>query len=153
MFNPLTPSEMVVAIGIAARTTARGDGELDEFDRGQLMSAYSATRHLAIEIESFQGELSARCAAIAAAADAASDRDVAIDAGAPGASAGELAALAARLRAAHDAQTAGDAIGELLDLCRAHGLTALRGEIRTQLRALCDAEVTLLADGIETGRG
>ena len=60
MFNPLTPSEMVAAIGMAARTTARGDGELDEFDRGQLMSAYSATRHLAIEIYSFSDQLSAR---------------------------------------------------------------------------------------------
>ena len=53
MFNPLTPSEMVTAIGLAARTAARGEGELDEFDRGQLMSAYSATRHLAIEIDRF----------------------------------------------------------------------------------------------------
>lgn len=147
MFNPLTPSEMVTAIGMAARTTARGDGELDEFDRGQLMSAYSATRHLAIEIESFRGELSARCAAIADAIDAASAGDS--DARALS---GELDALGARVRAAADAQTAGDAIGDLLDLCRAHGLTALRGEIRTQLRALCDAEVTLLADGIEAGR-
>jgi hypothetical protein len=144
MFNPLTPSEMVAAIGMAARTTARGDGELDEFDRGQLMSAYSATRHLAIEIESFQGELSVRCTAIADAIDAAGDRDGDGDAG--------VGALAARLRASPDAQAAGDAIAELLDLCREQGRVALRGEIRTQLRALCDAEVTLLADGIEAGR-
>jgi hypothetical protein len=145
MFNPLTPSEMVTAIGMAARTTARGDGELDEFDRGQLMSAYSATRHLAIEIESFRGELSARCAAIADAVDQACAGDGAAEADA-------LRALAARLRASLDARTAGDAIGELLELCREHGLAALRGETRTQLRALCDAEVTLLADGIEAGR-
>jgi hypothetical protein len=141
MFNPMTPSEMVAAIGTAARTTARGDGELDEFDRGQLMSAYSATRHLAIEIESFRGELSARCAAIADAVDSESGGD-----------ADALGELAARLRGSPDARGAGDAIGELLDLCREHGLSALRGEIRTQLRALCDAEVTLLADGIEAGR-
>ena len=57
MFNPLTPSEMVSAIGLAARATARSESELDDFDRGQLMSAYSATRHLAIEIASFSAEL------------------------------------------------------------------------------------------------
>jgi hypothetical protein len=147
MFNPLTPSEMVAAIGMAARTTARGDGELDEFDRGQLMSAYSATRHLAIEIESFSSELSARCAAIADAVDEAS-----AGASDDSADAGALRALAARLRASPDARAAGDAIAELLDLCREQRLTTLRGKIRTQLRALCDAEVTLLADGIEAGR-
>jgi hypothetical protein len=153
MFNPLTPSEMVAAIGMAARTTARGDGELDEFDRGQLMSAYSATRHLAIEIESFQDELSARCAAIADAIDAAGEGEGEGEAhGDVGVGVGAMGALATRLRASPDARAAGDAIGELLDLCREHRLAALRGEIRTQLRALCDAEVTLLADGIEAGR-
>jgi hypothetical protein len=147
MFNPLTPSEMVAAIGIAARTTARGDGQLDEFDRGQLMSAYSASRHLAIEIESFGNELSARCVAIADAVDeaCAGDSDARADAG-------SLGSPATRLRASPDARAAGDAIAELLDLCRERGLVALRGEIRTQLRALCDAEVRLLADGIEAGR-
>jgi hypothetical protein len=145
MFNPLTPSEMVAAIGMAARTTARGDGQLDEFDRGQLMSAYSASRHLAIEIESFGGELSARCGAIADAVDEAC-------AGDSGADAGALRGLAARLRASGDARAAGDTIAELLDRCRNRGLVALRGEIRRQLRDLCDAEVRLLADGIEAGR-
>jgi len=145
MFNPLTPSEMVAAIGIAARTTARGDGELDEFDRGQLMSAYSASRHLAIEISSFGSELSARCGAIADAVDEAC-------AGDGRAGAGALQGLAARLRASPDARAAGDVISELLDLCRDRDLIRLRGEIRTQLRALCDAEVMLLADGIEAGR-
>jgi hypothetical protein len=145
MFNPLTPSEMVAAIGIAARATARGDGELDEFDRGQLMSAFSASRHLAIEIESFGGELSTRCGAIADAVDKACVGD-------SGADAGALLGLAGRLRASGEARAAGDTIAELLDLCRDQGLVALRGQIRTQLRALCDAEVRLLADGIETGR-
>jgi hypothetical protein len=145
MFNPLTPSEMVAAIGIAARTTARGDGELDEFDRGQLMSAYSASRHLAIEISSFGAELSARCSAIADAVDEACAGDSGTDAGA-------LRGLASRLRASGDARAAGDTTAELLDRCRDRGLAALRGEIRTQLRALCDAEVTLLANGIEAAR-
>jgi hypothetical protein len=145
MFNPLTPSEMVAAIGMAARTTARGDGELDEFDRGQLMSAYSASRHLAIEIESFPAELSARREAIAGAVEEACAGDGGTDAGA-------LRGLASRLRASGDARAAGETIAELLDVCRDRGLVALRGQIRTQLRDLCDAEVNLLADGIEAGR-
>lgn len=137
MFNPLTPSEMVAAIGLAARTTARGDGALDEFDRGQLMSAYSASRHLAIEIASFSGELSARCAATA---DAASRED-------------SLRELAGRVRGARDAETAGEAIASLLERCRSRPeLSDVRASIRRELRALCDAEVTLLADGIEAGR-
>jgi hypothetical protein len=145
MFNPLTPSEMVAAIGLAARTAARGDGELDEFDRGQLMSVYSASRHLAIEISSFGGELSARCNAIADAVDEACAGDSGVDAGA-------LRGLASRLRASGDARSAGETIAELLDRCRERDLVELRRGIRTQLRALCDAEVTLLADGIEAGR-
>src|ERR1700735_2733706 len=107
MFNPLTPSELVAAIGLAARATARGDGELDDFDRGQLMSAYSATRHLAIEIESFRAELSARCAAIADAVDNTSGAGAgAGDADAGDADADTLRALAARVRTSPDARAA-----------------------------------------------
>jgi hypothetical protein len=145
MFNPLTPSEMVAALGLAARTTARGDGELDEFDRGQLMSVYSASRHLAIEISTFGGELATRRAEIADAVDEACAGDSGVDAGA-------LRGLASRLRASDDPRAAGETIAELLDRCRDRGLVALRDEIRAQLRALCDAEVALLADGIEAGR-
>ena len=143
MFNPLTPSEMVTAIGSAARAAARTDEALDEFDRGQLMSAYSACRHLAIEIATFSSELSARCSAIADAVDRASGAE-------------SLHDLAARLREAGeagDARAAGDAIAELLAACRAReSRSALRGRIQAELRALCDTEVALLADGIEAGR-
>ena len=85
------------------------------------------------------------CGAIADAVDEACAGDSGVDAGA-------LRGLASRLRASDDARTAGETIAELLDRCRDRGLVALRGEIRTQLRALCDAEVALLADGIEAGR-
>jgi hypothetical protein len=137
MFNPLTPSEMVTAIGLAARATARGDGELDDFDRGQLLSAYSATRHLAIEISSFADELSARCAAIA---DIAARDDA-------------LQELAAEVRSAGDSVAAGEAIASLLEACRTRPeLSEARTAIRRELRALCDTEVGLLADGIEAGR-
>src|ERR1700761_6626218 len=106
MFNPLTPSEMVSAIGLAARAAARSETELDDFDRGQLMSAYSATRHLAIEIASFAAELRDRCLAIA---------DLAAGSGDP-----LLGELADSVRAASaDAAEAGEAIAVVLERCRA----------------------------------
>ena len=139
MFNPLTPSEMVSAIGLAARATARSESELDDFDRGQLMSAYSATRHLAIEIASFSAELRDRCAAVA---------DLAASSGDP-----LLQELAGGVREASTAAEAGEAISVLLERCRAEpGLADVRTAIRHELRGLCDAEVALLADGIEAGR-
>jgi hypothetical protein len=140
MFTPLTPSQMVAAIGLAARAAARTDDGLDEFDRGQLMSAYSASRHLSIEIASFGAELSSCCRSIADAAQRSGDD--------------ELRGFVSRLREAHDPQAAGDAIAELLEACRAQPeLSSLRDEVHGALRALCDAEVALLADGIEAGRG
>ena len=39
-----------------ARPRGRAEGEPTEFERGQLMSAYSATRHLAVELDHFGPE-------------------------------------------------------------------------------------------------
>ena len=50
MFNQLTPSEVVTAIGATLRGAARGEGQASDFGRDQLMSAYSATRHLRVEL-------------------------------------------------------------------------------------------------------
>jgi hypothetical protein len=150
MFNPLSPSEMVTAIGRAARAAARCEESLDEFARGQLMSAYSASRHLSVEIESFDPELRIQSEAIAAAAQRALGR---LD-GEP--DAGALARQADRVRRAGDAPALGAAVAELLDLCREHAgepWVALRGEIRRGLRTLCDREVELLADVVEPVRG
>jgi hypothetical protein len=149
MFNPLTPAQMVSAIGRAAREAARSGGALDDFDRGQLKSAYSASRHLAIEIESFGAELHRQCEAIAMAAEDAADRMT----GDPDTD--TLRRLAERVRLAHSAPAAGAATGDLLELCRERDQarwTLLRGEVRRALRALCDREVALLAEGIEAGR-
>lgn len=150
MFNPLTPSEMVTAIGRAAREAARGDEPLGDFDRGQLMSAYSATRHLAIELESFGAELRLQSEAIAAAADQTAHRL------GGGPDAGALRRLGERVRGAENAPAAGAAVADLLALCRERDgplWVALRGEVRRSLRTLCDREVALLAEGIEAGRG
>lgn len=47
VLNQLTPSETVTAIGVTVRTAARGDAQTSDFEPDQMMSAYSATRHLA----------------------------------------------------------------------------------------------------------
>lgn len=149
MFNPLTPAQMVTAIGRAAREAARSEERLDEFDRGQLKSAYSAARHLAIEIESFGAELRRQCDVIATAAEEAAEGmsgDTEIEA---------LRRLTERVRRADSAATAGAAIADLLELCRQRHQkrwVALRGDVRRALRGLCDREVALLAEGIEAGR-
>lgn len=146
MFNPLTPAQMVTAIGLAGREAARTAEPLDEFERGQLKSAYSASRHLAVELDSFGEELRRRCDAIAVAADDAAhgmDGDPDAD---------TLRRLAERVRQARDAPLAGAATADLLELCRHRHETRwmlLRGEVRRALRALCDREVALLAERIE----
>jgi hypothetical protein len=149
MFNPLTPSQMVTAIGRAAGAAGRRQEPLDEFARGQLMSVYSASRHLAIELASFGAELRDVCDAIATvAADAARRPDCAQDSRA-------LGELVERLRQAGAAPEAGAAIAELLALCRSRtgtGWEQLRDQVRQRLRTLCTREVSLLAEGIEAGR-
>ncbi len=57
MFNQLTPADTVKAIGATTQRIARGGGATSEFDRDQLMSTYSATRHLAVELSSYEPEL------------------------------------------------------------------------------------------------
>ena len=145
MFNPLSPSEMITAIGRAAREAARGGAPLSDFERTQLKSAYSATRHLAIEIaafprerERFRTDLSSYALT---AAGTLEDEDC------------DRATLAASAVSdeAHLAQTG----CELLETCRRRDgepWVTLAAQIRALLRDLCDREVQLLAAGIEVGR-
>lgn len=130
MFNQLTATETVAAMGCTARDAAR-KGELGEFGRGQLMSAYSASRHLSVELSSFEPELHAYTVAVAAVAPAAG------------------------LDGCSDAGRAGDLTCALLDTLRGHDSPAaveLRGAIHTALRELVDREVALLAEAIEEPR-
>jgi hypothetical protein len=132
---------MVGAIGEAARAAARADGPIDDFQRSQLLSAYSSTRHLAVELESFPPAMAAFCGGLA-------DR---LDAG-PQAELPELAGIASQLRSSADPRRAGEVVSALLNLLRAHpspAAAALRADVRTALRDLCDREVDLLADALE----
>jgi hypothetical protein len=107
------------------------------------MSAYSASRHLAVEIESFEPELRSFAAAVAGRIRA--------KAGEMG-NGDRLHALADGLDATSDARAVGDAVCELLDGLRTDGAAAaveLRTDVRSLLRQLADREVELLADVIE----
>ena len=142
MMNPLTPAEMVGAIGQAAQAAARTDARLDDFQRSQLLSAYSATRHLAVELESYPAAVAAFCAGLADRIEARPAAELP----------GGVAGTAAQLRVTTDPRDAGEVVSALLNLLRTHAspaAAALRGDARTALRDLCDAEVDLLADALE----
>jgi hypothetical protein len=142
VFSPLTPSEVVAAIGRAAREAASGSGPTSEFSRGQLMSAFSASRHLSVELACFPDELRGFTEQLAPAL-----RDTAeLDAHR------QLVALAGELERASDAARIGDLVSEALALVRTDGAPTagvLRRRIRAALRALSEREVELLADAIE----
>lgn len=146
MFNPLTPAEVVTAIGRTARDAARSDEPASEFSRGQLMSAYSASRHLAVELGSFEPELRQFAGAVAAAMRS---RAAELD------DAGSFQVLASQLDVSSDPHAIGDAICELLSALRRDGrpdAAELRSEVHALLRRLADREVEILADVIEAPR-
>jgi hypothetical protein len=141
MFNQLTPSEIVTAIGATVRGAARSDGQTSDFERDQLMSAYSATRHLAIELAAFEPELRSFTVTVAGLLDDVADPSLHT----------ELAPSAEALEAAADARAVGDAVCDAMEILRARPDAAaeqLRTEIHVHLRALADREVALLADGL-----
>jgi len=141
MFNQLTPADTVRAIGATTERIARGGGATSDFDRDQLMSTYSATRHLAVELSSYEPELRRFRHGLAAQIRASHLED-------PG---GERAAIADRLDDASDAPAIGSAVCDLLDRLRSDGspqARALRTQVHASLRKLADTEVDLLADAL-----
>ena len=133
MFNPLTPAEMVLAVGRAARAAARAPGGSADFTRSQLMSAYSATRHLTVEMTTYEAELRAFISEVAAIV-----RRTDLD--------GRLSGHVAAIEDASDAREVGTAICELLDVLRDE---ELRVRVHTLVARLVDREVDLLADGLD----
>ena len=143
MWNPLTPAEVVAAMGGPAQTAARSPLELTEWERGQLFSVYSATRHLAAELGAVEPHVRAVADECAAALRSA-------PAELPGAA--TLAALAERLEATADPRAVAGLTCEALDVLRADGsppAAAVRGALRTGLRRAVELEVGALADAIE----
>jgi hypothetical protein len=139
VFNQLTPAEVVTAIGRTARESARGTERSSDYARGQLMSAYSISRHLAVEIDVYAPELNAFAADVAAWAADFGPSD-------------PIGAVAEQLRSARDASEIADALCLLLERLRADGsepAAQLRTRVRGRLRRLADREVDLLAEVIE----
>jgi hypothetical protein len=147
MFVPLRPAEMVTAIGRAARAGGRAEGEPTEFERGQLMSAYSASRHLAVELDHFGPERERLRDDVAAAVAATAARLAGDDPA--------RAWLGAMLARSDDERALGEDLCALLAECRERSgepWTTLHSIVRARLRALCDREVSLLTEVIEAGR-
>jgi hypothetical protein len=139
VFNQLTQAQLVSAIGATNRAVARS-GSMSDFDRDQLMSCYSATRHLAAELTTL-GPVHRRFA------DAVSARAVqAVSAGIDG-----VEPFAGRLRGSSDPAELGAALSELLgrlrDDCTPES-AALRRDLHRFLRDLADQEVNLLAEAL-----
>jgi hypothetical protein len=139
MFNQLTEAQLVSAIGATTRAVARSDS-MSDFDRDQLMSCYSATRHLAAEL-TILGPVHRRFA------DAVSARVAeAVSAGVDG-----VEPFAGRLRGVSDPAQLGPALSELLERLRSDSSSeaaALRRDLHRSLRELADEEVNLPADAL-----
>jgi hypothetical protein len=139
VFNPLTPAEMADAMGRTARDAARSSDPADGFVRAQLMSVYSASRHLGVELTAFEPELQAFVTAVARATAQA------------GADAGG-GRLGDELGETSDPRALGGLVCELLDEVRGDRSAAARdvhAAVRSKLAGLVDREVELLADVIE----
>jgi hypothetical protein len=142
MFNQLSTSDVVTAIGATARRAARSENPASEFDRDQLLSAYSATRHLAAELSGYAPEWDRFTTALIQRLDAAEGGDEGVR------------TLVTALRAAlHEKASPAAVAGPLCDLLSAlrndSGPSAtLRADLLTELRRLADSEVDLLANAL-----
>jgi hypothetical protein len=146
MFNQLSPAQVVAAVGEASLAAARQavNGADMDFASGQLFSAGSSCRHLAVELEYYPAVLArfadAAAAIVAGQGEIRADLQV-------------LGALVA-LDAARDARSTGAAVCDLLAAVRATGLgggDAVIAGVRSLMRALSEEEVELLARAIEPG--
>lgn len=115
MFNAMTNAEVVLAVGRVLREAASVDGTPDDYQRSQLLSAYSVARHLAAE----EAEAASRLAWFREeAAEALPDRADALRATTDPARIGELVAdaLAERRASGEDAAPVHALLRELADL-------------------------------------
>jgi hypothetical protein len=131
VFNPLKAHELLQALGRVLRAAADSGGPVDEYQRSQLLSAYSIARHLAAEeaarvelLEWFRSEVTS-----------ALDGD-------------EPAVVSARdrIHAAADAAEVGEALVDLLTLLpRDPARTGLHRRLHALFVDMADREVEALA--------
>jgi hypothetical protein len=129
MFNALTSAQLLVGVGRVLRMVADANGELEGFQRSQVLSAFSVTRLLASE-QLAAAELLERTRADLSGALAGDDRPPAIEA-------------KTRVDAARDGLQIGDAIGDLLAALPRPD--ALRTRVHAILRDMTEREVAALA--------
>jgi hypothetical protein len=129
MFNALTSAQLLVGVGRVLRMVADANGELEGFQRSQVLSAFSVTRLLASE-QLAAAELLERTRADLSGALAGDDRRPAIEA-------------KTRVDAARDGLQIGDAIGGLLAALPRPD--ALRTRVHAILRDMTEREVAALA--------
>lgn len=128
VFNALSSDELLLGVGRVLRMAADARGPLEDYERSQLLSAYSVTRLLAAEQRGAPGLLAGTRADLLAALD------------------GDDRPAVARARARVEQAADGDAIGTVLvellrELPRGD---ALRAPVHAALRTMVDREVELL---------
>jgi hypothetical protein len=129
MFNALTSTQLLVGVGRVLRMVADANGELEGFQRSQVLSAFSVTRLLASEqlaaadlLESTRKDL---CEAL------------------EGDTRPAVAEARLKIETARDGLAIGDALGDLLE--QLPRPDALRTRVHAALREMTDREVAALA--------
>lgn len=141
MFNQLTPAAVVTAIGRTARSAARLEGPASDFDRDQLMSAYSATRHLAAELDGYALPFDDFTTSVARSLRTCPDLELRR----------ALSGHAEAITSSRDGAIVGQEIADALATVRqstSDVAPTLRAEIHAQLRSLADREVEVLAEAL-----
>jgi hypothetical protein len=129
VFNALRSDELLVGIGHVLRATADAGGPLEDFERTQLLSAFSVSRLLAAEQRAGADLLTwLREALLAALPD---DGDA------------MTSAARERVAGAGDGVAVGEAIGDLL--AELPAADPRRTAVRGVLREMTDREVAALA--------
>lgn len=144
MFNQLTPAAVVTAIGRTARSAARLEGPASDFDRDQLMSAYSATRHLAAELDGYALPFDEFTTAVARSLRTCPDLELRR----------ALSGHAERVASSRDGAIVGQEIADALATVRqstSDVAPTLRAAIHAHLRSLADREVEVLAEALGGG--
>ena len=129
MFNALRSDELLVGIGQVLRATADRHGSLEDYERSQLLSAFSVSRLLAAEQIAAPGLLAWARAELGTGLGDATDQPIAV--------------ARARIAGAVDGVEVGDALCDLLNELPADDQR--RAGLRRTLRELADREVAALA--------
>lgn len=136
MFNAMSSEDVLLAVGRVLRSTADITGPLDDYQRGQLFSAYSMVRNLAAEQAGSRAALARAKQGLAAPLTAAP-----VDG---------IADLVPAFADVADGPALGAALCDVLERLRADDSKAsrrLQATVQGTIRRLVDDEVAALAAG------